>query len=192
MQTVMHNWLRDTHTHAPQVWHPLKGAHVLIRSPAFLSSQKPSPTFLQLLDVPLAVFPDHQDALLLLTWPPSIALPNWQEAAALFALQFIHTLHTPGSDAHSEKKKKNQVLKEKKKHPGRNIHKRQVKQGRVECESWVCLCSWVAEVEFRAKRSVVCGSCRTSAREWEEGRAAALRWGDVAPLVFIAGWVAGR
>lgn len=42
--------------------------------------------------------------------------------------------------------------------------------------------------------SVVRGSCRTSERVKgrEGGRAAALRRGDVAPLVFIAGWVAGR
>lgn len=103
------------------------------------------------------------------------ALPSfiWSTAAPLFfllpvcqsvsqAVSPIHKLLTLATAAHSQKLKR-----EKTEHPGRNIQWREAKaaqQKRAECDSWVCLWSSVASVEFRVRRTVVCGSCRTSER----------------------------
>lgn len=107
---------KHTHVHVPQLWHLNKFAHVLIRSPAFHSFQQTSPTVPSVSRLPWRVFlyPDYWEALLLLTWPLSIAfffLLTWNAAAFLLASlsisqpgsQSIHKLRTPATVAHSQK-----------------------------------------------------------------------------------------
>ena len=53
----------------------------------------------------------------------------------------------------------------------------------------VCVAEWSLE---SGSRLCVAHVGRKRGSERKGGRAAALRCGDVAPLVFIAGWVAGR
>lgn len=102
-----------TQTHpCSKVWHPHRFTHVLIRSPAFLSSQQRSPTVPSVSRFPSRVFVFQTKRLSCSSLDLS-ALPSLTETPSPPSLsvcqsvsQSIHKLLAPAKDAHSQNKKK--------------------------------------------------------------------------------------
>lgn len=157
--------------HALEVWHPHIFTHVLIRSSSipqlFSSHHLP---YLQFLDSPhvslyfqttkrLCCSSLDLSALLsLIETQLPLSLPVCQSVNQAVS-PFTSSSHWAQMPIHKNKKIKNTERVN-----IQWIEAKAAQQRRAECDSWVCLCSRVASVEFRVRLTVVCGSCRTSER----------------------------